>query len=123
MLMRVGSMLDSVLESIDEELDASGCTRAASIFNAGLDLLGQAMVDDIATEMSCIIPELTDSATTSTIRLAFCQLTGWLSGVVSSELARSAGEAMGVLSKRGSVGETQEALASSGATPLPGMYL
>jgi len=95
-LVRVGSMLQSIYDSIDESLDAAGCARAAGIYTNAIDTVGQAVNGEIVTEMSRMFAPLEDAPSASVLRVVYAQLGSWLGAVVSSEMSRVTASAMGL---------------------------
>lgn len=94
-LVRVGSMLESVLENIDQgQLDEEACQRAAFTFGASVGVIRSAVTETVGEELSAIITPIEEHASPQTLRLAYSQISGWLSSVVSSEMARGAAEAL-----------------------------
>jgi hypothetical protein len=87
-LMRVSSVLDSVLVDIDAKLDEAGCIRAAAILNSELFLVGEYVTAAMNEEMGRMVGPLIPNPTPGLLRIAYVQLSGWLSGLVASEQTR-----------------------------------
>jgi len=90
-LVRVGTMLQNMLETIsDGDMDETACARAAQVFDASVMAISDVVDDSLSSELSRMVPALGGAVSTATLRVVYCQVASWLSSVVSAEMARGA---------------------------------
>lgn len=83
-LVRIETMVDNVLENLQDDLDGAGLERAGAVLEGALAALEGHLSDSATIELRTLLgPVVHDSP--ALLRLSYAQFSGWLGGALIQE--------------------------------------
>jgi hypothetical protein len=83
-LVRMETMVDSVLENLQDDVDVAGLERAGAVLAGALAALESHLSDSATAELRTLLGPLTHDSP-ALLRLSYAQFSGWLGGALIQE--------------------------------------
>ena len=87
-LVRMETMVDSVLEDLRGDVDAQGLSRAGAVLKGAIGALEGHLNNNAAIELHSLLGPVVCESPTS-LRLSYAQFSGWLAGALLQEGSRA----------------------------------